>query len=99
MPQIELSPRTNELVDDLVQQAKLGGKPIKVINDLLERVGPSTKLPAEAPPNPLTYDEARILQSNISQLSTEEAMGLKGSQKGLLKQLAGSFSQGCTSRS
>jgi hypothetical protein len=88
---VELSPKTNELVDKLVEQSKLGGKPIKVINDLLERVGPSTKQAAEATPGPLTYDEARILQGNISSLSTEEQMGLKGTQKGLMKQLAGSF--------
>ena len=90
---VELSARTNELIDDLVQQSKLGGKPIKVISDLLERVGPSTKDAAQANPGPLTYNEARILQSNMSQLSAEEHMGLKGTQKGLLKQLAGSFSQ------
>jgi hypothetical protein len=89
---VELSPKTNELVDDLVQQSKLGGKPIKVISDLLDRVGPSTRQPAYGSPNPLTYDEARILQSNISQLTPEEMTTLKGTQKGLLKQLAGSFS-------
>lgn len=88
---VELSPQTNELVDKLVESSKLGGKPVKVISDLLERVGPSTKQAAEAASNPLTYNEARILQGNISSLSAEEQIGLKGSQKGLMKQLAASF--------
>lgn len=90
---VELSPQTNELVDKLVENSKLGGKPIKVISDLLERVGPSTKQAAEAAPNPLTYNEARILQGNISSLSAEEQVGLKGIQKGLMRQLANSFSE------
>jgi polyhydroxyalkanoate synthesis regulator phasin len=88
---VELSARTNEIVDELVQHGKLGGKIPKVVSDLLERVGPSTKTAAEATSNPLTYNEARILQSNISSLSTEEQMALKGGQKGLMKQLANSF--------
>lgn len=90
---VELSARTDELVDKLVEQSKLGGKPIKVISDLLERVGPSTRQAAEAQPGPLTYNEARILQGNISSLSAEEQAGLKATQKGLMKQLANSFSQ------
>jgi hypothetical protein len=90
---VELSPRTNELVDKLVESSKLGGKSVKVVSDLLERVGPSTKQAAEAAPGPLTYDEARILQGNMSALSAEEQMSLKGTQKGLMKQLAASFSK------
>lgn len=89
---VELSPQTNELVEKIATQSKLGGKMPKVISDLLERVGPSTKQPAFGAPNPLTYDEARILQSNASQLSSEEAQQFKGSLKGLLKQFSNSFS-------
>jgi hypothetical protein len=90
---VELSPKTNEIVEKLAEYSKLGGKQIKVISDLLERVGPSTKQAAEAVPGPLTYDEARILQSNASQLTSEEQQGLKGAQKALMKQFAKSFGQ------
>lgn len=89
---VELSAKTNEILDDIVSQGKLGGKVPKVISDLLERVGPNTKLPADAQPGPLTYNEARILQSNASQLSAEEKMALKGDLKRLIPQFAKSFS-------
>lgn len=88
---VETSPATNEIVDEIVKQGKLGGKVPKVISDFLERVGPSTKIPAEAPPNPLTYDEARILQSNASTLSANEKMDLKGQLRYLIPQFAKSF--------
>jgi len=88
---VELSPQTNEIVDKIVQQGKLGGKIPKVITDFLDRVGPSTRQAAEAAPGPLTYDEARILQSNASQLSVNEANDLKGQLKSLIPQFAKSF--------
>lgn len=88
---VELSPQTNEIVDKIVQQGKLGGKIPKVITDFLDRVGPSTRQAAEASPGPLTYDEARILQSNASQLSVNEANDLKGQLKSLIPQFARSF--------
>jgi len=90
---VELSPATNELVDKIVQQGKSGGTIPKVVTDLLDRVGPSTRQAAEAVPGPLTYDEARLFQGNLSTLSAAEQQTLKGTQKGLIKQLAGSFSQ------
>lgn len=89
---VELSPRTDTIIEKMVQRGKLGDKIPKVISDLLERVGPTTKIAAEAKPGPLTYDEARILQGNISSMTPEEQMSLKGAQKGLMQQLASSFS-------
>lgn len=88
---VEVSPQTNEIVDKIVQQGKLGGKIPKIITDFLDRVGPSTRQAAEAAPGPLTYDEARILQSNASQLSVNEANDLKGQLKSLIPQFAKSF--------
>lgn len=90
---VELSPRTNELVAKIVDESKLGGQPVKVITDLLDRLGPSTRLPAEAPPNPLTYNEARSLQSNASSLTPNENMSLKPKTKFLVSQFADSFGQ------
>jgi polyhydroxyalkanoate synthesis regulator phasin len=90
---VELSAKTNEIVDQIVQQGKLGGKVPKVISDLLERVGPSTKQAADAVPGPLTYDEARILQSNASNMSANEQMDLKGALRHLMPKFAQSFSQ------
>lgn len=88
---VELSPETNKIVDQITEQGKLGGKVPKVISDLLERVGPSTKTAADAQPGPLTYSEARILQGNASELSAEEQMQLKGRLKYLIPQFAKSF--------
>lgn len=90
---VELSPQTNETVDQIVQQGKLGGKIPKVISDLLERVGPSTRQAADANPGPLTYDEARILQSNASDSSVNEKLDLKGALRHLMPKFAKSFSQ------
>jgi hypothetical protein len=90
---VELSGKTNEIVDKIVQQSKLGGPPFKPVSDLLDRVGPSTRQAADANPGPLTYDEARILQSNISRLSAAEQMTLKGQMKSLVPQLAKSLGQ------
>jgi hypothetical protein len=90
---IELSAKTNEIVDKIVQQGKLGGTIPKVVTDLLDRVGPSTRIAAEAKPGPLTYDEARILQSNTSSLSAAEQMSLKGQLKSLIPQLARSLAE------
>lgn len=89
---VELSPETNKIVEEITEQGKLGGKVPKVISDLLERVGPSTKTAAEAEPGPLTYKEARILQGNASELSAEEQMQLKGRLKYLIPRFAKSFS-------
>jgi hypothetical protein len=90
---VELSAETNEILDDIVEQGKLGGKIPKVITDLLERIGPSTKQAAEAEPGPLTYKEARIVQSNASELSSEEKMALKGKLRYLMPKFAKSFGQ------
>jgi polyhydroxyalkanoate synthesis regulator phasin len=90
---IELSPQTNEIVDEIVQQGKLGGTIPKVVTDLLDRVGPTARHAADANPGPLTYNEARILQSNAGQMSAAEAMALKGKLKYLVPQLAKSLSQ------
>lgn len=88
---VELSPKTNELVEEIVREGKSGGIVPKVITDLLDRVGPSTRQAAEAAPGPLTYNEARSFQSNASQLSAAEQMGLKGRMKSLIPEFAKSF--------
>lgn len=88
---VELSPRTNELVEEIVREGKSGGTVPKVITDLLDRVGPSTRQAAEAAPGPLTYNEARSFQSNASSLSASEQMALKGKMKSLIPQFAKSF--------
>lgn len=90
---VELSPETNAIIDDVVRQSKLGGKAPKVVSDLLERLGPSTKQAADAAPGPLTYDEARIVQGNLSTMSVNEINDLKGQLKYLMPKLARSFSQ------
>lgn len=90
---VELSPQTNETVDQIVQQGKLGGKIPKVISDLLERVGPSTRQAADANPGPLTYDEARILQSNASDSSVSEKLDLNKKLQGLMSKFAHNFSK------
>lgn len=89
---VNLSPETDKLLEKITTQGKLGGNVPKVVSDLLERVGPSTKDAADAVKGPLTYGEARILQSNLSALSTNEKMALKGEMKSLMPQLAKSFS-------
>jgi hypothetical protein len=89
---VALSPQTDEIVDKIVQQGKLGGTIPKVVTDLLDRVGPSVRHAADANPGPLTYNEARILQSNTSQMSAAEQMALKGQLKYLVPQLAKSLS-------
>lgn len=88
---VELSPRTNEIVEEIVREGKSGGTVPKVITDLLDRVGPSTRQAAEATPGPLTYNEARSFQSNASQLSAAEQMSLKGKMKSLIPEFAKSF--------
>ena len=90
---VELSAKTNEAVEEMTAQAKLGGTMPKVISDLLERVGPTTKTAAEAEPGPLTYSEARILQSNMSELSASEKMALKPKEKRLLDEIRMYFSK------
>jgi len=89
---VELSPKTNALVDDIIAEGKSGGHPPKVVTDLLFRVGPHTRVPAEAPENPLTYDEARRFQGNASSLSRNEYGDLKGRMASLVPQFAKSFS-------
>lgn len=90
---IELSPRTNELLDDIIQEDRSGGHAPKVITDILKRVGPNPSLPADAAPGPLTYDEARRFQGNLSSLSVAERQNLQGKMGGLMKQLAASWSK------
>lgn len=90
---VELSAKTNELVDEIVREGKSGGTVPKVITDLLDRVGPSTRQAAEAAPGPLAYNEARSFQSNASQLSAAELMNLKGKMKSLVPQFAKSFGE------
>ena len=89
---VELSPKTNQLIDEIVAEGKSGGKIPKVISDLLERVGPSVKQAAEAEPGPLTYEEARRFQGNLSSMSTNEKLDLKGRLKYLIPETAKSFS-------
>lgn len=71
---VELSSQTNELVDEIVKNEKLGGKPVKAVTDLLRRLGPAPGQAAEAVPGPLSYDEARILQSNLGTELREGAL-------------------------
>lgn len=88
---VELSAQTNELVDEIVKNEKLGGQPVKAVTDLLKRLGPAPGQAAEAVPGPLSYDEARILQSNLStELSTAD---LKGRAASLVPRLAKSFAR------
>lgn len=90
---VELSPKTNELIEEIVREGKSGGTVPKVVTDLLDRVGPSTRQAADATPGPLTYNEARSFQSNLSQLSTSEQMALKGRMKSLIPEAAKSFAK------
>lgn len=90
---VEISAKTNEIVDKLATQSKLGGNLPKVITDFLDRVGPSTRHAADAEPGALTYDEARVLQSNASALSVSERLNLNGQLKYLVPQFAKSFGQ------
>ena len=89
---VQISPQTDRIVEEIVKEGNLGGSPPKIISDFLKRVGPTVKMnPAEEVP--LTYDEARILQSNASQLSASEKQAMKGRMGSLMKQFANSFSQ------
>lgn len=90
---IPISPKTDEIVDEIVKQGKLGGTIPKVITDFLDRVGPSVRQPAGVAPSPLTYEEARILQSNASTPSAQEQMALKGRLKYLIPQFAKSLAE------
>lgn len=90
---VALSPETDKIIEQITNQGKLGGTVPKVISDLLERIGPSTKQAADAAPGPLTYDEARIIQSNASTMSAQEQMALKGQLKQLIPAFAKSFSK------
>lgn len=89
---VELSPETNKLMDQIMQQDKSGNTAPKVIKDLLTRVGPNPNAPAGAEPGPLTYPEARDFQSNASRLSAGESMNAKGSMKALMAQFSKSLS-------
>lgn len=89
---VELSAETNRLVDEIVREGKSGGHTPKIISDLLDRLGPSTRQAAEAEPGALTYNEARNFQSNTG-LSVSEQMDLKGRMRSLMPQFAKSFSQ------
>jgi hypothetical protein len=90
---VELSPRTDAAIDDLVTASKQGGTLPKVVSDLLERLGPSTKQAAEAEPGPLTYKEARGFQKNITGLSVQEKLSMNKDLQHLVPELANSFSQ------
>lgn len=83
---VQLSPESDAILDKIVKQSKLGGTVPKAISDLLDRVGQFSKTDA-----PLTYEDARTLQSNISSLSANEKMALKGELRYLLPQFAKSF--------
>jgi hypothetical protein len=81
---VELSPQTNVLVDEIVKNEKLGGKPVKAVTDLLRRLGPAPGQAAEAVPGPLTYDEGRLLYSNLgTELATRGENALQGRAKDL----------------
>jgi hypothetical protein len=90
---VEISSRTDAALDDLVSAEKTGGKLPKVVTDLLKRLGPSTKEAADAEPGPLTYQEARGFQKNISGLSVEEKLAMNKDLKRLMPELANSFSK------
>lgn len=89
---VELSPETNKLMEQIMQQDKSGNTAPKVVKDLLTRVGPNPNAPAGVPEQPLTYPEARDFQSNASRLSASESMNAKGSMKSLVAQFAKSLS-------
>lgn len=85
---IQLSGESDAILDKIVKQSKLGGTVPKAISDLLDRVGQFSN-----PETPLTYEDARTLQSNISALSANEKMALKGELRYLLPKFAQSFEQ------
>lgn len=89
---VELSPETNKIMEQIMQQDRSGNTAPKVVKDLLARVGPNPTAPANAEPGPLTYGEARNFQSNASRLSSGEAMNAKGSMKSLMAQFSKSLS-------
>lgn len=89
---VELSPETNKLMEQIMQQDKSGNTAPKVVKDLLTRVGPNPNAPAGVPEQPLTYPEARDFQSNASRLSASESMNAKGSMKSLVAQFSKSLS-------
>lgn len=89
---VNLSPESDAILDKIVKQSKLGGTVPKAISDLLDRAGQFSN-----PDTPLTYEDARTLQSNISSLSANEKMALKGELRYLLPQFAKSFSQDVSS--
>jgi polyhydroxyalkanoate synthesis regulator phasin len=89
---VELSAQTNELVDEIVRNEKLAGKPVKAVTDLLRRLGPAPGQAAEAVPGPLTYDEGRILYSNLgTELATKGDNALQGRVKDLAYKFLGSL--------
>lgn len=90
---VELSPKTNEIVEQIVEHGNINKKTPGFISYLLERLGPTERASASAKPGPLTYREARLVQGSASELSVEEQAAYKGRMKGLIKQFAKSFSE------
>lgn len=77
-------PVTSGLSDSLLQYQQLvdaGGSRSLAVSKLLNRVTDPTK-------GPLTYDEARLFQSNISRLSADEAQRLTPVMKRQVGQIA-----------
>ena len=89
---IELSPRTDEVIDQITQQGGLGGKTPKVVTDLLRRLGPAPGQAPEANPGPLTYKEARIIQKQLGSMSVNEKNDLSGDLQWLIPKFAKLFS-------
>lgn len=94
---VTLSPETNKLVDEIMQQDASGNPAPGVIKKLLERLGPNPNSLAGAEPGPLTYPEARNFQSNASRLSAAEKLDDKGSMKALMAKFSKSFGQDVSS--
>jgi hypothetical protein len=86
-------PMTDELSDSLMGYRKLvdaGGSRSMSVEKLLQRVTNPDK-------GPLTYDEARLFQSNISRLSADEAQRLTPVMKRAVGNIAGNLGDAVSS--
>lgn len=88
---VELSPETNKLAEQIMAQGKRGNGNVKVVSDLMARLGTNPNAPVGAGEGPLLYPEARDFQSNASRLSASESMDAKGNLKSLVAQFSKSF--------
>jgi hypothetical protein len=81
-------PMTDDLSGSLMNYQKLvdtGSSRSATVNRLLQRVTDPSK-------GPLTYDEARLWQSNVSRLSADESMRLTPQMKRVVGQIANNLS-------